>query len=150
MNAVIAFQLHFSFKKVSWYLSYVSVTLQCYVTTYISPLIRACRVGFLFSRHPPVEDHMMLLCCFVMFCIWLPGEDPNSELNGVFVQHGSSQKRARVHTAPSNKPVKMSVEAQRQHTPPGSCCLPGAHLQIIYCGRRCQSVLSGYTVCIQF
>lgn len=54
-----------------------------------------------------------------------------------------------MHMAASNKVVKMSAEAQRQHTPPGSCCLPGAHLQIIYCGRRCQSVLSGYTVFIQ-
>lgn len=51
--------------------------------------------------------------------------------------------------AASNKVVKMSAEAQRQHAPPGSCCLPGTHLQIINCGRRCQSVLSGYTVYIQ-
>lgn len=59
------------------------------------------------------------------------------------------EERASVHTAASNKVVKMSAEAPRQHTPPGSCCLPGAHLQIIYCGRRCQSVLSGHAGSIQ-
>lgn len=141
--------------KISWSIndSPVSILCRCHFAklrdNLISPLIRAWRVGFLFCWRTPVEDHMMLLCCFVMFCIWLRGEDPNPELNGVFVQHGSSQRRARVHTAASNKAVKMSAEAPRQHTPPGSCCLPGAHLQIIYCGRRCQSVLSGYTVFIK-
>lgn len=113
-----------------------------------STSVHAWRVGFIFCWHPPVENHMMLLCCFVMFYIWFQGEGPNSELNGVFVQHGSSPKRASMHTAASNKAVKMCGEAPRQHTPPGSCCLPGAHLQIIYCGRRCQSVLQGYTVFI--
>lgn len=116
----------------------------------ISPLIFDCRVGFLFCLRPPVEDHMMILCCFVMFCIWLQGGSPNSELNGVFVQHGSSPKGARVHMAASNKALKMSAEAQRQQTPLGSCCLPGTHLQIIYCGRRCQSVLSGHTLYSQY
>lgn len=55
-----------------------------------------------------------------------------------------------MHTAASNKVVKMSVEAPRQHTPPGSCCLPGAHLQIICSGRSCQSALSVSTVYIKF
>lgn len=134
----------------SQYLYFVTITLQSYVTTLFHLGYMPAGWSSCSADDPPVEDHMMFLCCFVMFCIWLQGRSPNSELNGVFVQHGSSLKRESAHMAASNKAVKMSAAAQRQHTPPGSCCLPAAHLQIIYCGTRCQSVLSGYSVCIQF
>lgn len=125
------------------------VAFQWYVTTWFRRHIHARWVELLFIYffscwHTPVEDHMMLLCCFVIFCTWFLGENPNLELNGVFVQYGSSKKRTWVRRLSETKAVKMSRQAPRQHTPPGSCCLPGAHLQIIFCGRRCQSFLSGY------
>lgn len=133
----------------AWYLSFLTVTSHCYVTTQFHLCYMPAGWGSFSADDPPVEDHMMFLCCFLMFCIWLQGESPNSELNGVFVQHGSSPKRKGMHMAASNKTVKMSAQAPCQHTPQGSCCLPAAHLQIIYCGRRCQSALSGHKICIQ-
>lgn len=50
----------------------------------------------------------------------------------------------------SNKAVKMFTKALHQKTPQGSCCLPGANLQIIYCWWRCHSALTGLTVYFQF
>lgn len=47
-----------------------------------------------------------------------------------------------MHSAAWNEVVKMSAKARCQRTPPGSCCLPGAHLEIIYGGRSCQCGLS--------
>lgn len=81
---------------ISWSINFSSVSFLCHCHFWklcdnlISPLIHASWVGFLFCWRPPVEDHMTLLCCFVMFCIWLQGKGPNSELNGVSVLHGSS------------------------------------------------------------
>lgn len=50
----------------------------------------------------------------------------------------------------SNKAVKIFTKALHQKTPQGSCCLPGANLQIIYCWWRCHSSLTGLTVYFQF
>lgn len=149
MNAVNPLQLQFVWWQTrdQWTFPFLSLSLyyhfQMVFKNLISPLIHACRVGLLFCRRPPVEGHMMLLCFFVIFCIWLQGRGPNSKLNGVFVQHGSSPKRVSALTAASNEVVKMFEEAQRQHIPPGSSCLPGARRQIIYSRRRHESVWSG-------
>lgn len=56
---------------------YVTVPRKRYVTSCSLPRILAR--GALSLLTTPVEDHMMLLCCFVMFCIWLRGEGPSSE-----------------------------------------------------------------------
>lgn len=82
-----------SFHRVSLF---VPVTFQGYATT--SFHLVPAGWGPCSADDPPVEDHMMFLCCFVMFCIWLRGAVPNSELNGVFVQRGSSpEERKRAH-----------------------------------------------------
>lgn len=103
------------------YLSNVTVTFESDVTSWFFPWKLAQN---LFLLMPPVEDHMMLLHCCVMFHIWLQGKGPNSEQNGVFVQHGSSLKAASMHMAAPNKVVKMSPAASPPQQAAAACQTP--------------------------
>lgn len=132
---------------ISWPINFPCVSFLCHChlrmlcDKLISPLILAW--GMLFLADAPCRgsyDALVLLCNVLHMA---PGRGSKLWVEWCFCSTWiipEESKQAGERTAASNKVVKMSAEARRQHTPPGSCCLPGAHLQIIYGGRRCQCI----------
>lgn len=96
------------------------------------------RPGCVFSADDPCRgsyDALVLLCNVLHMA---PGRGSKLWVEWCFCstqiipkERAKERERERKRKAASNKVVKTSAEAWRQHTPPGSCCLPGVHLQII-------------------